>query len=64
MPTVTEEHNEGAENDDSMFESEKKERERIERRKNIYMNNKNATEILGSYDKIMRTIEKVQKTTA
>ena len=28
------------------------------------MNTKNANEILGSYDKIMRTIERVQKTTA
>ena len=34
------------------------------RRKNIYMNNKNANSILDYYDKIMRTIEKVQRTTA
>jgi hypothetical protein len=28
------------------------------------MNTKNANDILSNYDKIMRTIEKVQKTTA
>jgi len=36
----------------------------ISKRRNIYMNSKNANDILSNYDKIMRTIEKVQKTTA
>lgn len=31
---------------------------------NIYMNSKNANQVLDLYDKIMRTIEKVQRTTA
>ena len=38
--------------------------ELFNKRRNIYMNTKNANDILDMYDKIMRTIEKVQKTTA
>jgi hypothetical protein len=43
----------------------KDERERlIERRNQIYMNTGNAKHILEKYDEIIRTIEKVQKSTA
>jgi len=43
---------------------DKRELDMISKRRNIYMNTKNANDILSNYDKIMRTIEKVQKTTA